>query len=50
MLTYDNEVNWCFQEWLNNTLNNNTMKCKKLATIVSGRKVLINREFIIEVL
>ena len=24
--------------WLNNTLNNNTIKCKTLATIVSGRE------------
>ena len=31
-------TNWCFQEWLNNTLFNNTIECKKLATIVSGWK------------
>ena len=27
-----------FQKWLNNSLGNNTVECKKLATIVSGRK------------
>ena len=27
-----------FEEWFSNTLKNNTTKCKKLATIVSGRK------------
>ena len=26
------------EEWLNNTLGINTIECKKLATIVSGRK------------
>ena len=31
-------TNWCFQEWLNNALGNNTIKCKKLATIVLGWK------------
>ena len=31
-------TNWRFQVWLKNTLNNNTIRCKKLATIVSGRK------------
>ena len=31
-------TNLWFQEWLNNTLNNSTIRCKKLATIVSGRK------------
>ena len=30
--------NWRFEEWFNNILKSNTMKCKKLATIVSGRK------------
>ena len=29
---------WLFQVWMNDNLNNNTMKCKKIATIVSGRK------------
>ena len=33
-----NITNWRFQEWLNNTLGNNTIECKKLSTIVSGRK------------
>ena len=27
-----------FKEWFNNTLKNNTIKCKKFATIVSGQK------------
>ena len=31
-------TNWHFQKWLNNTFGNNTIECKKLATIVSGRK------------
>ena len=30
--------NWRFEEWFNNTLKNNTIRCEKLATIVSGRK------------
>ena len=30
--------NWRFEEWFNNTLKNNTIRCKKLATIVSNRK------------
>ena len=30
--------NWLFEEWFNSTLKSNTMKCKKLATIVSGQK------------
>ena len=30
--------NWRFEEWFNNTLKNNTIRCKKFATIVSGRK------------
>ena len=29
-------TNWRLQKWLNNTLGNNTIECKKLATIVSG--------------
>ena len=31
-------TNWRFQKWLNNTLGDNTIECKKLATIVSGRE------------
>ena len=31
-------TNWRFQELLTNTLGNNTIECKKLAKIVSGRK------------
>ena len=34
----ESTTNWRFQEWLNNTLNNNTIRCKKPATIVSGGK------------
>ena len=30
--------NWRFEVWFNNTLKNNTIRCKKLATIVSSRK------------
>ena len=30
--------NWRFEEWFNNTLKDNTIRCKKLITIVSGRK------------
>ena len=30
--------NWRFEEWFSNTLKNNTIKCKKFTTIVSGRK------------
>ena len=29
-----------FVRWLNNTLNNNTIRCKKLTTIVSSRKYI----------
>ena len=31
-------TNWRFQVCLNNTLNNNTIRCKRLGTIVSDRK------------
>ena len=39
-VTCDNEApqTGVFKKWLNNTLGNNTIECKKLATIVSGRK------------
>ena len=30
-------TNWRFEVWLKITLKNNTMRCKRLATIVSGR-------------
>ena len=33
-------TNWRFEVQLNITLKNNTIRCKKLATIVSGRKNL----------
>ena len=36
---------WHFQVWLDNTLNNNTIRCKKLATIVLGRKY-VTRPFV----
>ena len=32
------KINRIASDWLNNTLGNNTIKCKNLATIVSGRK------------
>ena len=32
------ESDKCIKKGLNNTLNNNTIRCKKLATIVSSRK------------
>ena len=31
-------TDWRFQEWPKNSLGNNTIRCKKLATIVSSRK------------
>ena len=33
-----NTTNWSFQECLNNTLGNSTIKCKKISTIVLGQK------------
>ena len=38
-------TNWCFEVWLNNTLKNNTIRCKKLAIIVLGRKNVAWRFF-----
>ena len=31
-------TNWHFEAWFNITLKNNAIRCKKLATIVSGQK------------
>ena len=37
-MSIEHQKNWRFEEWYNNTLKDNTIRCKKLATIVSGRK------------
>ena len=34
-----------FEEWFNNTLKNNTIRCKKLTTIVSGQKNVARPSF-----
>ena len=31
-------TNWCFQVWLNSNLNNNTIRCKRLSTVVLSWK------------